>query len=106
MPIVKVLFPNQEPIMEFVHIIVSCLVDRTDRVSIEATLNPHGTAIRISVDKSDLIKVIGKQGHIAKSLRILLGAASMKARHRYTLDIGVAGMEGSVQPKCEGTPSH
>jgi len=31
--------------------------------------------------------VIGKQGRTAKSIRTLLGAASMKLKKRYTLEI-------------------
>jgi hypothetical protein len=31
--------------------------------------------------------VIGKQGRTARSLRTILGAASMKLRHRFALDI-------------------
>jgi hypothetical protein len=31
--------------------------------------------------------VIGKQGRTARSLRTILGAASMKLHHRFSLDI-------------------
>jgi hypothetical protein len=36
---------------------------------------------------TDLGKVIGKQGRTAKSIRTILGAASMKLKKRYTLEI-------------------
>jgi predicted RNA-binding protein YlqC (UPF0109 family) len=39
--------------------------------------------------------MIGKQGRTARSLRTILGAASMKAQHRFALDI-----------RHEGIPQH
>jgi predicted RNA-binding protein YlqC (UPF0109 family) len=39
------------------------------------------------VAASDIGKVIGKQGRTARSLRTILAAASMKVRHRFSLDI-------------------
>ena len=36
---------------------------------------------------TNLGKVIGKQGRTARSIRTILGAASMKAQHRFSLDI-------------------
>ena len=40
---------------------------------------------------SDIGKVIGKQGRTARSLRTILGAASMKLQRRFSLDIVEAG---------------
>jgi predicted RNA-binding protein YlqC (UPF0109 family) len=37
--------------------------------------------------RSDVGKLIGKQGRTACSIRTVLGAASMKEGHRLTLDI-------------------
>jgi len=42
---------------------------------------------RVQVSPSDIGKLIGKQGRTARSIRTILGAASMKTGHRYTLDI-------------------
>jgi predicted RNA-binding protein YlqC (UPF0109 family) len=42
--------------------------------------------------------VIGKQGRTARSIRTILGAASMKAQHRYSLDILRVG-DPEIQPK-------
>ena len=36
---------------------------------------------------SDVGKVIGKQGRTARSMRTILSAASMKLKHRFSLDI-------------------
>ena len=51
-------------------------------------LNEAGSVVlRLQVAPGDLGKVIGKQGRTARSLRTILGAASMKLKHRFSLDI-------------------
>ena len=44
-------------------------------------------SIRLRVAASDVGKVIGKQGRTARSMRTILSAASMKLKHRFSLDI-------------------
>ena len=63
------------------------LVDYPDAVSVEAAPDHEGTVLLLRVAQSDLGKVIGKQGRTARSMRTILGAASMKAQHRFALDI-------------------
>jgi len=67
--------------------IVQALVDQPDDVSVELIDDHDSTVIRLRVAHQDIGKVIGKQGRTARSLRTILGAASMKLHHRYTLDI-------------------
>ena len=47
----------------------------------------ENTVLKLRVAPQDVGKVIGKQGRTARSVRTILGAVSMKLRHRYTLDI-------------------
>jgi len=61
--------------------IVQALVDDPDAVSVDVTVHS------VCVSPSDIGKVIGKQGRTARSLRTILGAASMKLHHRFALDI-------------------
>ena len=63
------------------------LVDLPDEVSVKAAPENEGTALLLRVAPADLGKVIGKQGRTARSIRTILGAASMKAQHRFSLDI-------------------
>lgn len=63
------------------------LVDFPDQVSVVAAAENEGTVLMLRVAQSDLGKVIGKQGRTARSMRTILGAASMKAQHRFSLDI-------------------
>jgi predicted RNA-binding protein YlqC (UPF0109 family) len=72
---------------ELVTQIARALVDMPDAVEVEADEREDSTALRLRVAPSDVGKVIGKQGRTARSMRTILGAVSMKHRHRYTLDI-------------------
>jgi hypothetical protein len=67
--------------------IVQALVDQPDGVSVELIEDNEATILQVRVAPQDIGKVIGKQGRTARSLRTILGAASMKLRHRFSLDI-------------------
>src|SRR5665213_3941465 len=67
--------------------IVHALVDEPEEVVVETIEDQESTVIRLRVAHQDIGKVIGKQGRTARSLRTILGAASMKLQHRYGLDI-------------------
>jgi predicted RNA-binding protein YlqC (UPF0109 family) len=67
--------------------IARALVDSPEQVSIEVIGEAEGTVLRLRVAQSDVGKVIGKQGRTARSLRTILSAASMKQKHRFSLDI-------------------
>jgi predicted RNA-binding protein YlqC (UPF0109 family) len=67
--------------------IARALVDSPESVSVEAFKDGDGTLLRLRVAATDVGKVIGKQGRTARSLRTILSAASMKLKHRFTLDI-------------------
>jgi predicted RNA-binding protein YlqC (UPF0109 family) len=77
--------------------IVQALVDQPEQVSIELLEDGGATVIRLRVAHQDIGKVIGKQGRTARSLRTILGAASMKLHHRFALDI----MEDDEQSEAD-----
>jgi len=72
---------------ELVEAIAKALVDKPEEVHVRAVEGEQVTVLELRVDPSDLGKVIGRQGRTAKSIRTLLGAAGMKLRKRYTLEI-------------------
>lgn len=63
------------------------LVDMPDQVEVNEIAGEQTTVIELKVDKSDLGKVIGKQGRTARALRTILNAASTKLRKRSVLEI-------------------
>lgn len=67
--------------------IAKALVDETEQVSVHSVDGEQVTVLELRVAPGDLGKVIGKQGRTARSIRTILGAAGMKLKKRYTLEI-------------------
>ncbi len=67
--------------------IAKALVDEPEQVSVRAVDGEQVTVLELRVAPSDLGKVIGKQGRTARSIRTILGAAGMKLKKRFTLEI-------------------
>jgi predicted RNA-binding protein YlqC (UPF0109 family) len=85
---------NQNSVSEMrtlIHEIARSLVDDANAVQIEVVPDQDSTILRLHVAPGDIGKVIGKQGRTARSLRTILGAASMKLHRRFSLDIVEAG---------------
>ena len=78
---------STERMKQLVFEIVQALVDEPNAVSVEVIEDHESTILRVRVAPPDIGKVIGKQGRTARSLRTILGAASMKLHHRFSLDI-------------------
>jgi len=67
--------------------IAQALVDAPEQVQVTPVEDGDTTVLELRVAPTDLGKVIGRQGRTAKSIRTLLGAASMKFKKRYMLEI-------------------
>ncbi|MFL6312503.1 MAG: KH domain-containing protein [Terriglobales bacterium] len=67
--------------------IAQALVDAPEQVQVTPVEDGDATILELRVAATDLGKVIGRQGRTAKSIRTLLGAASMKYKKRYILEI-------------------
>jgi len=67
--------------------IVQALVDQPDEVSVSEIKGDNTTVLELKVAKSDMGKVIGKQGRNAQALRTIMIAAAGKTRRRYVLEI-------------------
>ncbi|MBI3404956.1 MAG: KH domain-containing protein [Acidobacteria bacterium] len=72
---------------ELVEAIAKALVDEPDQVAVRAVEGEQVTVLELRVAPNDLGKVIGRQGRTAKSIRTILGAAGMKLKKRFTLEI-------------------
>ena len=72
---------------QLVEDIAKALVDMPEEVSVRELSGEQLTVLELKVAPTDLGKVIGKQGRTARSIRTLIGAASMKLNRRYTLEI-------------------
>jgi predicted RNA-binding protein YlqC (UPF0109 family) len=72
---------------ELIELMSKSLVDMPEKVEVNEIVGEQTTVIELKVDKSDLGKVIGKQGRTARALRTILNAASTKLRKRSVLEI-------------------
>ena len=72
---------------ELVEVIAKALVDNPDEVVVTEKNEGRNTVIELHVAASDMGKVIGKQGRIAKAIRSVVKAASSKENKRVDVDI-------------------
>ncbi len=72
---------------ELVEMIAKALVDSPERVVVSQLEGEQTTILELKVAPEDLGKVIGKQGRTARAIRIILGAAGMKLKRRFNLEI-------------------
>ena len=72
---------------ELVEVIAKALVDNPDEEVVTETVKDKATIIELKVAKSDIGKVIGRQGRIAKSIRSVVKAAATKEDKKVIVDI-------------------
>lgn len=72
---------------DLIEFVSKALVDVPEEVEVTEIEGEQTTVVELKVDKSDLGKVIGKQGRTARALRTILNAASTKLNKRTVLEI-------------------
>ena len=72
---------------ELVEVIAKTLVDHPDEVVVTQKEEGKHITIELHVAASDMGKVIGKQGRIAKAIRSVVKAASSKENQRVDVEI-------------------
>lgn len=72
---------------ELVEMIAKSLVDNPEKVQVSQLEGEQTTILELKVAQEDLGKVIGKQGRTARAIRVILGAAGMKLKRRFNLEI-------------------
>lgn len=72
---------------ELIEYIAKALVDIPEEVVVSEVEGEITSVIELKVAKSDLGKVIGKQGRTARAMRTILSAASTKLNKRSVLEI-------------------
>lgn len=89
---------------DFVEYVVKALVDNPNDVKAERTIDEMGVLITLSVNPSDMGKVIGKEGRTAKSIRTLLRVLGAKHNARVNLKIlEPSGREAKISEEKEET---
>jgi predicted RNA-binding protein YlqC (UPF0109 family) len=72
---------------QMVEVVAKMLVDLPDQVSVTEVTGENTTVIELRVAKTDIGKIIGKQGNTAKAIRTILLGAATKLRRRTVLEI-------------------
>ena len=92
---------------QFVEYIVKTLVNNPDKVAVERKIDEKGVLLSLTVDPSDVGRVIGKRGVTAQAIRVLLRALGTKQDARYNLKIVNTDEEGNPlrEEKSEEKPA-
>jgi len=74
-------------VKQLVELIAKSLVDNLEKVHVSQIDGEQSSIIELKVAPEDVGKVIGKQGRSVQAIRIILGAAGMKLKRRFNLEI-------------------
>ena len=72
---------------ELVEVIARALVDNPDQVVVAETVKDDEIILELTVAPSDMGKVIGKQGRIAKAIRVVMRAAAVREGIKVMVEI-------------------
>ncbi|MCI8544181.1 MAG: KH domain-containing protein [Lachnospiraceae bacterium] len=72
---------------DLVEVIAKALVDNPEEVVVTEKSEGRNTVIELHVAPSDMGKVIGKQGRIAKAIRSVVKAASFREKKSVDVEI-------------------
>ena len=72
---------------DLVEIIAKSLVDHPEQIAVTETEEDGIIKIDLTVAPEDMGKVIGKQGRIAKAIRTVVRAASVKSDKKFLVEI-------------------
>ena len=72
---------------ELVEVIANALVENPDEVAVTESVKDDEIVVELTVASSDMGKVIGKQGRIAKAIRSVVKAAASKEDKKVIVEI-------------------
>ncbi|MCI8982524.1 MAG: KH domain-containing protein [Hungatella sp.] len=72
---------------ELVEVMAKALVEHPEEVTVTETEKDGETVVELKVAPSDMGKVIGKQGRIAKAIRSVVKAAASKEEKKVVVEI-------------------
>lgn len=81
---------NSGGLPELLKFMVTRLVDNPDDVAVREIEGDRSTILELTVNDSDMGKVIGKKGRIIKSLRIVVRAAAVHDGRSVSIELAQA----------------
>ncbi|MBE5737593.1 MAG: KH domain-containing protein [Clostridiales bacterium] len=73
--------------IELIKYVVNRFAEKPDQVEYDIKDDGKDVSVTITLSASDMGKVIGRQGKIAKALRTLVRAGSLKENKKYNIEI-------------------
>ena len=73
--------------LELIKFVVEQFAEKPECIQYLTEENGNTVTVTVVLDESDMGKVIGRQGKIAKSLRTIVNAAAKKSGKRYNIEI-------------------
>lgn len=73
--------------VELVRFIAQSLVEHPEAVEVREVENADSIVIELRVAEGDMGKVIGKQGRIAKAIRVVMRAAAVRQGEKVVVEI-------------------
>lgn len=73
--------------LDLIKYIIGHFAENPDDVDYEVTEKGSTVEVTVLLNESDMGKVIGRQGKIAKALRTIVNSASKKKGKRYNIEI-------------------
>lgn len=73
--------------VELIKYIIGQFAEHPDEIEYDVVEDGRNVNVTVTLAPSDMGKVIGRQGKIAKAIRTLVRAASAKGNKRYNIEI-------------------
>lgn len=87
--------------LELIKYVVNQFAEKKDEVEILTEEKENAIVVTVVLEPSDMGKVIGKQGKIAKALRTLVRASTPKNSKKYIVEIQEKGAAAPASEEAE-----
>lgn len=77
----------ENKILELIKYVVESFAEKKNEIEYNVEEKENAFEVTVLLNASDMGKVIGKQGKIAKALRTLVGASTPRESKRYIVEI-------------------
>ncbi len=77
--------------LELIKYVIGMFAEKPDEIVYDIVDDGKNVSVTITLSSSDMGKVIGRQGKIAKALRTLVRAGSQKENKKYNIEIKECG---------------
>jgi predicted RNA-binding protein YlqC (UPF0109 family) len=73
--------------IELIKYVINRFAEKPDEIEYDIVENGKNVSVTVTLSESDMGKVIGRQGKIAKALRTLVRVGSQKENKKYNIEI-------------------